>query len=91
MYWLTHVIATIVDEHPFRYNASIEAMKQSTLAAGRHILLETDKAVQDLDGKQLQEKLQTANNQIAKSTYDKAMKCFGECVETGALQIRLNY
>lgn len=91
MYWLTHVIATIVDEHPFRYNVSIEAMKQSTLAAGRHILLETDKAVQDLDGKQLQEKLQTANNQIAKSTYDKAMKCFGECVETGALQIRLNY
>lgn len=25
-------------------------MKQSTLAAGRHVLLETDQEVQDLDG-----------------------------------------
>ena len=91
MYWLTHAITTIADEHPFRYSASIEEMKQSTLAAGRHVLLETDQEVQDLDGEKLQKKLQEANDKTAKSTYDAAMKCFGDCVETGSLQIRLNY
>lgn len=66
-------------------------MKQSTLAAGRHVLLETDQKVQDLDGEKLQKKLQEANDKTAKSTYDAAMKCFGDCIETGSLQIRLNY
>ncbi|MGO1702799.1 MAG: C69 family dipeptidase, partial [Lactobacillus helveticus] len=64
MYWLTQAIATIVDEHPFRYSASVE---------------------------ELQMKLQKANDQTAKAAYDAAMKCFGDCVETGALQIKLNY
>lgn len=47
--------------------------------------------LQDLDGEKLQKKLQEANDKTAKSTYDAAMKCFGDCVETGSLQIRLNY
>ena len=81
----------IADEHPFRYSASIEAMKQSTLAAGRHVLLETDQEVQELAGEELQRKLQQANDKTAKAAYDTAMKCFGECVETGSLKIRLNY
>lgn len=91
MYWLTHAIATVVDEHPFRYSASIESMQQNTLAAGRHILLETDGEADTLEGKELQAKLQEANEKTAKSTYDLAMKCFGECIENGALKIRLNY
>lgn len=91
MYWLTHAITTIADEHPFRYSVSIEEMKQSTLAAGRHVLLETDEEVQDLDGEKLQKKLQEASDKTAKATYDAAMKCFDDCVETGSLQIRLNY
>lgn len=91
MYWLTHAITTIADEHPFRYNASIEEMKRNTLAEGRHVLFETDQEVQDLDGEQLQKKLQDANDKTAKAAYDEAMKCFGECVETGSLKIKLNY
>lgn len=91
MYWLTHAIATVADEHPFRYQAAIEAMKQQTLATGRNLLLKTDAAVKDLDGKELQTKLQEANGQIAEEAYAAAMKCFGSCIETGALQIRLNY
>ena len=47
--------------------------------------------LQYLDGEKLQKKLQEANDKTAKSTYDAAMKCFGDCVETGSLQIRLNY
>lgn len=58
MYWLTQAIATIVDEHPFRYSASVEELKQQTLAAGRHILLETDSEVEKLTGEELQMKLQ---------------------------------
>ena len=47
--------------------------------------------LQDLDGEKLQKKLQEANDKTAKSIYDAAMKCFGDCIETGSLQIRLNY
>ena len=65
MYWLLMQLPTIADEHPFRYSASIEEMKQSTLAAGRHVLLETDQEVQDLDGEKLQKKLQEANDKTA--------------------------
>jgi hypothetical protein len=32
MYWLTHAIATVADEYPFRYQADLEAMQQSILA-----------------------------------------------------------
>ena len=91
MYWLTQAIATIVDEHPFRYSASVEELEQQTLAAGRHILLETDAEAEKLTGEELQKKLHNTNEQTAKAAYDAAMKCFGDCVETGALQIKLNY
>lgn len=91
MYWLTHAIATVVDEHPFRYQANLESMKQQTLAAGRNVLLKTDEEVQNLAGEKLQERLQKANGETASKAYNFAMQCFGECVETGSLQIRLNY
>lgn len=91
MYWLTHAIATIADEHFFRYSASIESLKQKTLANGRHNLLTTDKEVADLSGEKLQTALQKANAKTAKETHDLAMKCFGDCVENGALKIRLNF
>lgn len=91
MYWVTHAIATIADDHPIRYNNLIEAMKQKTLASGRHILLETDSAVKNLDGKELQARLQAANDQTAIAAYEAAMKCFGDCVEMGSLKIKLNY
>lgn len=91
MYWLTHAIATIADEHPKRYNATIEAMKQNTIATGRHNLIMTDKEAVTLSGKSLQERLQVANEKTATDAYNYAMKCFGDMVETGALLIRLNY
>lgn len=91
IYWLTHAITTVGDDHPKRYNNMIEDMKQNTIAAGRHIVLNTDKEVIKLTGSELQKKLQAANEQTAKSTYDLAMKCFGEMVKTGTLAIRLNF
>lgn len=54
-------------------------------------MLETDSEVEKLTGEELQMKLQKANDQTAKAAYDAAMKCFVDCVETGALQIKLNY
>ncbi|HJA74855.1 MAG TPA: C69 family dipeptidase, partial [Candidatus Limosilactobacillus gallistercoris] len=91
MYWMTHTLAIIGDEHPKRYEAAIEEMKQNTIAAGRHILLTTDKAAAELDGDQLQAKLGAANDQTAQQAYALAMKCLGSMVETGSLQIRLNF
>ncbi len=91
MYWLTQAIATVADEHFFRYSASIEAMKQKTLANGRHQLLITDPQAESLTDADLQAKLQKANAATAKQTYALAMKCFGDCIENGALKIRLNF
>lgn len=91
MYWLTQAIATVVDEHPFRYQAQLESMKQKTIATGRNQLLKTDTAVKNLQGAKLQAALQKANTETANSAYELAMKCFGDCIESGALKIRLNY
>lgn len=91
MYWLTHTITTIADDHPKRYNYLIEALKQKTTAAGRHVLIETDQQAAKLSGKELTDQLQKANEQTANAAYDQAMKTLGDMVETGSLQIRLNY
>ncbi|MCH3904292.1 MAG: C69 family dipeptidase [Lactobacillus sp.] len=91
MYWLTHAIATVADEHPFRYQADLEALQQNTIAAGRQQLLATDQTAAKLTGQKLQQALQAANAKTAELSYNLAMKCFGACVETGALQIKLNF
>lgn len=77
--------------NPKRYEAAIEEMKQNTIAAGRHILLTTDVDAAGLDGEALENKLTAANDQIAAQAHKLAMKCLGSMVETGSLQIRLNY
>ena len=66
-------------------------MKQNTIAAGRHNLLTTDAAAGNLDGEALQSKLAAANEQTASQAHKLAMKCLGSMVETGSLQIRLNF
>ena len=91
MYWLTHAITTIGDDHPKRYNNIVEDMKQNTIAAGRHVVIKTDQEAANLTGEELQKKLQDANSQTAQAAYNLAMKCFGEMVKTGTLAIRLNY
>lgn len=91
MYWVTHLLATIIDDHPNRYQASLEDMQQKTVAAGRHVVLTTDPNVGQLKGEQLHKKLQEANENSAQQAYKLAMKCLGELVETGSLQIRLNF
>lgn len=91
MYWLTHTIATIGDDHHRRYNMTIEEMQRSTVASGRHILLETDPVATKLDGEELQKKLGEANQQIADAAYGAAMKCLGDMVKNGTLQIQLNH
>lgn len=91
MYWVTHLLATIIDEHPNRYQASLEDMQQKTVAAGRHVLLTTDAAVGQLTGEELMTKLEDANKVSAQQAYSLAIKCLGELVETGSLQIRLNF
>ena len=91
MYWMSHVIATIGDDHHRRYNMTIEEMQRSTVAQGRHILLETDPVAESLDGSELQAKLEEANNKIADAAYQAAMKCLGDMVKNGTLQIQLNH
>lgn len=91
MYWLTHAITTIADDHPKRYNAMLEDLKQNTIAYGRHVLMTTDQAAAKLTGKKVQDCLQAANEKTAQGAYNYAMKCLGDMVETGSLQIRLNY
>lgn len=91
MYWLTHTIATLADDHYWRYNAALDELYRDTPAQGRHIILETDAAAQKLSGKKLQKLLGHANKKIAQGAYDQAMKCMASIVEKGALQIKLNY
>lgn len=91
MYWLSHVLATIGDDHPKRYEAAIEEMKQNTIAAGRNVLRTTDQTAAALTGLDLQKKLAAANAKTAAKAHELGMKCLGSMVETGSLQIRLNY
>lgn len=91
MYWLAHTIATIGDDHHHRYNMTLEAMQRTTIAKGRHILLETDPVAKHQDDSELQETLEKANQQTADATYQAAMKCLGDMVKTGTLQIQLNH
>ncbi len=91
IYWVTHAIATIADEHPQRYQSTLETLKRETIAKGRHVLLTTDPAAAKLTGEGLQKKLQEANEETAQAAYQEAMKCLGSLVETGSLQIRLNF
>lgn len=91
MYWITHTIATIGDDHHRRYNMTLEEMQRTTIANGRHVLLETDPAAEKLDGDALQKKLEDANKQIADAAYQAAMKCLGDMVKNGTLQIQLNH
>lgn len=91
IYWVTHAIATIADEHPQRYQSTLETLKRETIAKGRHVLLTTDPAAAKLTGEGLQKKLQEANEETAQAAYQEAMKCLGSLVETGSLQIQLNF
>lgn len=91
MYWLVHTITTIADDHPKRYNNIIEDMKQNVIAAGRHVMLSTDEKAAGLTGESLQKALAAANELTAQQAYRLGMKCLGEMVKTGSLQIRLNY
>lgn len=91
MYWLIHTITTIADDHPKRYNYTIEALKQNTLGDGRHVIMLTDKKAAGLSGKELTTRLEAANQQIATTAYNHAIQCLGDMVETGSLQIRLNF
>lgn len=91
MYWVTHLLATLTDDHPKRYQMNLENLKQNTVAAGRNTIMKTDPEAAQLDGEELQKKLQEANEKNANKAYELAMKCVGEVVESGALQIYLNY
>lgn len=91
MYWLTHTLATVGDEHNFRYNAELEDLFRDTPAAGRNVLMKTDAAAAKLEDEALDQQLQAANNEIAKDAHDLAMKCLGGMVTKGALKIKLNF
>lgn len=91
MYWMGQLLATIGDDHHRRYNMNLEAMSRTTVAGGRHIMMETDAAAQKLSGSELQSKLEEANEKIAKNAYDAAMKCLGDMTKTGTLAIKLNH
>lgn len=94
MYWLTHTLATIGDEHFKRYSAALETMKQQTMASGRHLIHQTDAAVQKENaatGAELRKKLEKTNDQVAAMAHAKAMKALGSMVKTGALKIKMNF
>ncbi|NRO91432.1 Dipeptidase [Lactobacillus helveticus] len=72
-------------------NAANVAMSATETSTTNSRVLGVDQMNKKGIGEELQMKLQKANDQTAKAAYDAAMKCFGDCVETGALQIKLNY
>lgn len=91
MYWLTHTIATIGDDHPKRYQYYLlESMQEDIPAQGRHIIETTDAQVASLNDDALHAQLQKDNTKIANNTYRLSMKALGEMVKKGTLMMNLN-
>lgn len=92
MYWLTHNMATIGDDHYRRYYAQLEFLDRDTLAAGRQVINATDAKLQSMTDEAAKEDLMTkANDETSNRAYNRAMKCLGDMIQRGSLQMKLSY
>lgn len=91
IFWLNKLNAQLGDTNYKVYSALEQAFEEKTMAKLRQIENETDRAVKDLTGRDLQEKLEEANQKMADLTYKQTAALTGEMVKDGHSLMKLKY
>lgn len=88
MYWLTHTIAAIGDQHYAQARPLVEAYEQKVIAATRQLQRSTDHQVSGDDPKV---QLTQANNQMAEIAMKEATALLGKLVKIAFGKAKLQY
>lgn len=91
IFWLNKLNAQLGDTNYKVYSALEQAFEEKTMAKLRQIENETDRAVKGLTGRDLQEKLEEANQKMADLTYKQTAALTGEMVKYGHSLMKLKY
>lgn len=91
IFWLNKLNAQLGDTNYKVYSALEQAFEEKTMAKLRQIENETDRAVKGLTGRDLQEKLEEANQKMADLTYKQTAALTGEMVKDGHSLMKLKY
>ncbi|MBM6986908.1 C69 family dipeptidase [Lactobacillus delbrueckii] len=91
IFWLNKLNAQLGDTNYKVYSALEQAFEEKTMAKLRQIENETDRAVKDLTGRDLQKKLEEANQKMADLTYKQTVALTGEMVKDGHSLMKLKY
>lgn len=91
IFWLNKLNAQLGDTNYKVYSALEQAFEEKTMAKLRQIENETDRAVKGLTGRDLQEKLEEANQKMADLTYKQTATLTGEMVKDGHSLMKLKY
>lgn len=91
IFWLNKLNAQLGDTNYKVYSALEQAFEEKTMAKLRQIENETDRAVKGLTGRDLQEKLEEANQKMADLAYEQTTALTGEMVKDGHTLMKLKY
>ncbi|ADQ60504.1 C69 family dipeptidase [Lactobacillus delbrueckii subsp. lactis] len=91
IFWLNKLNAQLGDTNYKVYSALEQAFEEKTMAKLRQIENETDRAVKGLTGRDLQKKLEEANQKMADLTYKQTAALTGEMVKDGHSLMKLKY
>ncbi|MDA3768297.1 C69 family dipeptidase [Lactobacillus delbrueckii] len=91
IFWLNKLNAQLGDTNYKVYSALEQAFEEKAMAKLRQIENETDRAVKGLTGRDLQEKLEEANQKMADLTYKQTAALTGEMVKDGHSLMKLKY
>ena len=91
IFWLNKLAAQLGDTNFRVYGALEEDFEQKSLAQCHKIQHETDQAVKDLSGKELEEKLNDANQKMADVVYNNTVELLGNMVNEGHGLMTLKY
>lgn len=91
IFWLNKLNAQLGDTNYKVYSALEQAFEEKTMAKLRQIENETDRAVKGLTGRELQEKLEEANQKMADLAYEQTAALTGEMVKDGHTLMKLKY
>ncbi|APG71005.1 dipeptidase [Lactobacillus delbrueckii subsp. delbrueckii] len=91
IFWLNKLNAQLGDTNYKVYSALEQAFEEKTMAKLRQIENETDRAVKGLTGRDLQKKLEEANQKMADLTYKQTVALTGGMVKDGHSLMKLKY
>lgn len=91
IFWLNKLNAQLGDTNYKVYSALEQAFEEKTMAKLRQIENETDRTVKGLTGRDLQEKLEEANQKMADLAYEQTAALTGEMVKDGHTLMKLKY